>query len=210
MKKLIVSIAALAIVLVGYTTYVYAMPKVIGSSSKVTYEKNNSNTNVNSDANENLIDGLKPLPVPPVYSGSQASATKNPIPAAVEPYLGKWIVKEQIGQNPYAVHGQSPIGKTITISQSQFIDNSKNPSVNMTNPYYSTITIPYVQLTQDYNINFYSQSGLPSQNLNVIIVNPNKTNLPIENPAFNADALFMDNGNLVVVDGSSFFLCTKE
>ena len=62
---------------------------------------------------------------------NQVSQKEFTIPASVQPYVGKWVVEKQIGVNPYPVKGPSPIGKTITISQSEFIDNSKNSAIDL-------------------------------------------------------------------------------
>ncbi|MGL5616940.1 MAG: hypothetical protein ACRDD2_12045 [Sarcina sp.] len=185
------------------------MPKALGIP-KVTYSLNNQNSNDNSDANENLIDGLKQLPLPSAYGLTSSSPKIQPVASYVEPFLGTWIVKEQIGQNPYEVEGASPIGKTITISQSQFTDNSKSPAVAVTDPYYAIMHIPSYQITQDYPLSVFSQSGLPSGTLSVLTVNPSNEHTPITNPAFNSDALFIVNNNLVVVVGKSFFICNKQ
>lgn len=210
MKKLVVLIIAILACIGGYTTYAYAMPQIVPTSHVVFVKNTSGNYNQNSDADENLPDGLKPLPLSTVYGSSSQSKTVQPVSANVEPLLGKWVIEKQIGQNPYTLKGQSPIGKTITITQSEFSDPAKSTAINVKNPYYSIINIPYANLTQDYDINLYSQSGLPKSELSVLIVNPTEKDIPLQDPAFNTDALFIDNGNLVVVDGLSFYLCTKK
>ena len=209
MKKLVVLIIAVLTGIACYTAYAIAMPQAITGSKVVYVNDNASNYNNNSDADENLPDGLKPLSLPTVYGDTQVSQKEFTIPASVQPYVGKWVVEKQIGVNPYPVKGPSPIGKTITISQSEFIDNSKNSAIDLKNPYYTLMTIPYDLLTQDYDVNFYDQTGLPKKPLSIIIVNPSNSDVPLQDPAFNTDALFIDNGNLVVVNGLSFFLCKK-
>lgn len=210
MKKLVVLIIAVLACIGGYTTYAYAMPEIIPTSHVVFVKNTSGDYNQNSDADENLPDGLKPLNLHKVYAFSKTSTVEQPVSASVEPYLGQWTIEKQIGKNPYTLQGQSPIGKTITITQSNFVDPAKNTTISMKNPYYTTITIPYQNLTQDYDINLYDQCGLPKTPLKVLIVNPNKKDVPLQDPEFNTDALFIDNGNLVVVDGLSFYLCKQK
>lgn len=198
MKKLIVILIVVPLLaLIGYTAFIYVQAhEMTGSVSVIN--------NAQAQAKQNYIPRI---PIPTEFP----EQPESPVPAAVQPYIGTWVVTSEIlGREEYpAPMAQTyGIGKTITIEPNYFNNNSEMYPQAMKNPHYS-IMYP---TAEGLRISFpYKGSGLNAiyPGIETLVVNNHGiTTNPA--PRYNFADLYLTGGSIMVNSNGVLFRCIRQ
>lgn len=198
MKKLIVILIIVPLLaLIGYTAYVYHQAHDIAGSVSII-------NNAQAQPKQKYIPRI---PVPTQFPEQPAS----PVPAAVEPYLGTWVVTSKVGQEefPAPMADTYGVGKTIVIEPDYFNNNSEMYPQAMKNPQYS-IMYPTVQgLDTSFPYRSGGDLGAIYPGIETLVVN-NHGITPNPAPRYNFADLYLDGGSIIVNSNGVLFRCVRQ
>ncbi|MGL5575031.1 MAG: hypothetical protein ACRDCW_05690 [Sarcina sp.] len=203
MKKLIVILIVVPLLaLIGYTAYVYEQAHSITGSVSVINNSQNQQTNQKY---------IPRIPTPSEFP----EQPESPVPAAVQPYIGTWVVTSEIvGHVEWPAVGSQTygVGKTIIIEPNLFENNSEMYPESMKNPEYTMI----YPNSQDFQVSFpyIGDVGGPGglglyDGIATIAVN-NHGVTPNPSPEYNFGTIYLSGGGIIVNSNGTFFRCVRQ
>lgn len=204
MKKLIVILIVVPLLaLIGYTAFVYEKAHSLTGSVSVI--------NNNSQGQQQQKKYIPRIPTPTLFP----EQPESPVPAAVQPYLGTWVVtSEQVGHVEWPAMGSDTygIGKKIIIEPNLFENNSEFYPEKMKNPQYTMIypnaenflvSFPYIgDVGGAGGLGLYDGMATIAVNNHGITPNPS--------PEFNFGTLYLSGGGIIVDSNGRFFRCVRQ
>ncbi|WP_066870165.1 hypothetical protein [Clostridium mediterraneense] len=195
MKKLIIAAIVALLILIGFTAYIYNKAH---SAPKVTF--------INNEQQQPSQKYIPRIPTPAYFPEQPAS----PVPAAVEPYLGTWVVKSITGIGYYPATNATTygVGKTITIEPDYFNNDCEMYPEAMKNPQYSVIYPSAEDLINSYHLGSAAQVGLYG-GVPTLVVNRHGSP-PNQDPKFNFGDVYLMGSYIIVNSNGVFFRCVRK
>lgn len=197
MKKLIAIPIVILIILLGYTGYVYYKAHTLSGNVEIV-------NNAPAQPKEKYIPRI---PTPTQFP----TAPESPVPADVQPYLGTWVLTNVIGQETYPALGAAKyaLGKTVTIEQNLYENNSEFYPEKLVNPQYTMIypnasdfriSFPYLGSAADLGV----YDGIPTIAVNQHGITPNPS------PEYNFGTVYLEGGHVIIDANGVFFSCERQ